>query len=178
MRKLEIDCIYVFQGAVTFDCTTRVRTALEYLVLVDTLFHFFPLLMQVNWNPNCGAHFWLASGYNCGLVRLHCMASLDNPSLKSYTYKKLQEVINSCPGVNQSRYGANNGTLNISTVDKSVSSDCAMNEVSVDNSKMSTPQVNHSSEELLTSSAEGSNFDVRNPCGIPDCNIKSEPLDS
>ncbi|KAG1660549.1 General transcription factor 3C polypeptide 2 [Nymphon striatum] len=47
----------------------------------------------VSWNQNCGAHFWLASGFNAGFVRLHCVSGFDNPNLNSYDMNKLEQVI-------------------------------------------------------------------------------------
>ncbi|KAG1666462.1 General transcription factor 3C polypeptide 2 [Nymphon striatum] len=70
----------------------------------------------VSWNQNCGAHFWLASGFNAGFVRLHCVSGFDNPNLNSYDMNKLEQVIK-----DQANYNLFDASeLNNTTVNNSV----------------------------------------------------------
>nr|XP_039269186.1 general transcription factor 3C polypeptide 2-like [Styela clava] len=45
-----------------------------------------PLVASVNtvsWNPNLGSHTWIASGMECGLVRLHCVDTMHSDAMET-----------------------------------------------------------------------------------------------
>merc|ERR1719357_662486 len=53
-------------------------TAGDSLVTKDISCYPMNSISQVKWNNNPSSHLWLASGYYSGIVRLHCMKSLDS----------------------------------------------------------------------------------------------------
>lgn len=58
----------------------------------DSNEYFDFLCQQISWNPNIGRFFWLASGHQCGIIRITGMHFMENEAIHKFL-KKAAELV-------------------------------------------------------------------------------------